>query len=53
MSGWNLSDKQRAELSQYAQMVSTGRDSEQFEVLSQKGLIVSNPSECVRMLVMR
>ena len=51
MSG--LSTKQQGELAQYGATVSTGRDAEQFEVLSQKGLIVSNPAECARMLVAR
>lgn len=53
MTGWGISDKQKGQLAQYAAMVSTGRDSEQFEVLSQKGIIVTNPSECARLMVMR
>jgi len=38
-------------LSGYANLVATGRDAEQFEVLSQKMLIITNPTEFARLLV--
>jgi len=55
MTGFGLptSDRNRAETAIYSNLIATGQDSEQFEVLSQKGLILTNPSECARLQVFR
>lgn len=48
-----LSKAQAEGLSEYANLVSTGRDAEKFHLLSQKMIIVSNPTEFARLLVYR
>ncbi len=54
MSGYlgnkGMNGKQLGELSQYAQLVSTGRDAEQMEILSETMLIVTDPSRFARLL---
>ncbi|RYC69639.1 hypothetical protein [Spirosoma sordidisoli] len=49
----NLSKASADGLSEYANLVGTSRDAEQFHLLSQKMLIVTNPTEFARLLVYR
>lgn len=53
MLAGKISSNQKAQMETAAYMAATGRDAEQYEVLSQKGLIITNPTECAVVRCMR